>query len=67
MTTSESSEITSEASTNLPLILPATVAFARPDPIELESSSIVMFSLKSFLVPSGKVIIGILTINPFFS
>ena len=54
--TSESFEIISEASTNFPLIFPATVAFANPGPIELERSSIEIFLEKSFLVPSGKVI-----------
>jgi hypothetical protein len=46
----------SDASTSLPLILPATVAFAKPGPISAASSSIVKDELKSLEDLSGRVI-----------
>ena len=59
ITTFESLSIISEASTSLPFNEPATVALAKPFPIDKAISSKFNGLSNSLTVPSGSVIFGI--------
>ena len=65
-TASESDSISSEASTIFPLSKPATVALAKPEPIEDASSSKLIGLSKFFTDPSGNFIFGITSYLSFF-
>ena len=59
ISTFASSEIISDASTRTSLILPATVALARDEPMSIASSSTEIEFLNFLLDLSGRVISGI--------